>query len=148
VAIDGIPLIDRLVDVAFSVPLTLSAPIRPVHDFVARQHVRVRQDLRNARVVGELAVRFGRRRVEARMATAPRTPAPPGPTPPAPKPAPVVTAVATAAPFDDYDTMPATHIVQRLRRLDPDHLRAAAAYEAAHRSRRTVLGKIEQLLAQ
>ena len=55
-------------------------------------------------------------------------------------------APAPAAPFEGYDTLPASHIVQRLRRMSPDELRRTAAYETQHRGRTTVLGMVEQLL--
>ena len=51
-----------------------------------------------------------------------------------------------APPFEGYDTLPASHIVQRLRRMTDDELRRAAEYEALHRNRSTVLGMVEQLL--
>jgi hypothetical protein len=54
---------------------------------------------------------------------------------------------APVAPFDGYDTMPAVHVVERLRRMSPQQLREVRNYEAARRARRTVLGKIDQLLA-
>jgi hypothetical protein len=44
--------------------------------------------------------------------------------------------------------MPAAHIVKRLARLDASELRRVAAYESARRGRRTVLGKIDQLLGR
>jgi len=158
-ASDGVPLIDHLIDAAFWLPLAISTPIEPVNDRLLRQREKSRQDLRNARVVGELAVRVARKRVEQRLAGARRAPSvePVRPARPArraepaePMATPATTVVervtAAEVPFDDYDTMPAAHIVQRLRRLDPDALRQTAAYESAHRNRRTVIGKIEQLL--
>ncbi len=61
---------------------------------------------------------------------------------------PVAAAIVDATePFAGYDTSPASHIVQRLRRMTADELRNAAAYEAQHRKRRTVLGMVDQLLA-
>ena len=53
---------------------------------------------------------------------------------------------ASEAPFDGYDTLPASHIVQRLRRMSPEALRGVRAFEAAHRNRRTVLAMVDQLL--
>lgn len=54
---------------------------------------------------------------------------------------------SSGTPFDGYDTLPASHIVQRLQRMSPDALRHVRAFEAAHRNRRTVLAMVDQLLA-
>lgn len=59
------------------------------------------------------------------------------------------TAVAVTAadlPIDDYEHLAASQIVSRLERLDGDALSRVAAFERAHRHRRTVLGKIDRLL--
>jgi len=72
------------------------------------------------------------------------------PGPPAPeRAAEVPRDVRTAPPLaiEDYDSLAASQVVARLERLDDDDLAAIAAHEAAHRGRRTVLGKIDQLLA-
>lgn len=61
---------------------------------------------------------------------------------------PVAVTHVPAPPFDGYDTLPASHIVQRLRRMTPDELRHVADYEAARRNRSTVLGMVDQLLGQ
>ncbi len=53
---------------------------------------------------------------------------------------------AAVAPFEGYDTLPASHIVSRLRRMTPGELGGARAYEATHRNRRTILAKVDQLL--
>jgi len=45
----------------------------------------------------------------------------------------------------DYDELSASQVVERLDGLQPDELDAVRAYEEAHRSRRTILFKIEQL---
>jgi hypothetical protein len=62
-----------------------------------------------------------------------------------------VVASATDAPASDelpipgYDALSASQVVERLAGLGRDELDAVHAYEAAHRHRRTILGKIEQL---
>ena len=45
----------------------------------------------------------------------------------------------------DYDELSASQVVDRLDGLAPSALDAIRAYEAAHRGRATILGKIEQL---
>ncbi len=48
-------------------------------------------------------------------------------------------------PIPGYDALSASQVVERLMGLAPDELDAVHAYETAHRGRRTILGKIEQL---
>ena len=45
----------------------------------------------------------------------------------------------------DYDHLPAAHVVAKLVSLTPKERAAIEQYELAHRHRRTILGKIEQL---
>jgi hypothetical protein len=46
-----------------------------------------------------------------------------------------------------YDALSASQVVERLAGLSGDELAAVRQYEAGHRRRRTILGKIEQLSA-
>jgi len=79
----------------------------------------------------------------------------PVPSEPAVTPAPVAAgdevpvdrAPVADLPIEDYESLAASHVVDRLPTLDPGELRAVQAFEQAHRGRRTVLGRIEQLLA-
>jgi hypothetical protein len=48
-------------------------------------------------------------------------------------------------PIPGYDALSASQVVERLVGLAPSELDAVHAYENAHRQRRTILGKIEQL---
>jgi len=48
-------------------------------------------------------------------------------------------------PIPDYDELSASQVVERLQGLDHDSLELVRRYEAAHRSRNTILGKIAQL---
>jgi hypothetical protein len=48
-------------------------------------------------------------------------------------------------PIPGYDALSASQVVERLAGLPSSELDAVYAYEAAHRQRRTILGKIEQL---
>ena len=93
-----------------------------------------------------------------RSATAPATSAPAGQAPPAP-PAPsslmtVEAAVgagladwSTHLPLEGYESLAASQVVDRLDRLARRELEQIREFELAHRGRRTVLGKIDQLLA-
>ena len=52
-----------------------------------------------------------------------------------------------ALPIDEYESLAASQVVARLAALSPAELRTVRDFEGAHRGRRTVLGKIDQLLA-
>ncbi|HET6963830.1 MAG TPA: hypothetical protein VFH58_03595 [Acidimicrobiales bacterium] len=47
-----------------------------------------------------------------------------------------------------YDSLSASQVVQRLAGLDQEELAAVGAYEQAHRGRRTILNRIDQLQGQ
>lgn len=59
--------------------------------------------------------------------------------------APVPSADALAIP--GYDSLSASQVVQRLAGLSRDELEAVGAYESAHRARRTILTRVNQLKA-
>jgi len=50
-----------------------------------------------------------------------------------------------ALPIPDYDELSASQVVERLEGLDRESLDSIRRYEAAHRGRNTILGKIAQL---
>jgi hypothetical protein len=50
-----------------------------------------------------------------------------------------------ALPIPDYDELSASQVVERLEGLDRESLDAIRRYEAEHRGRNTILGKIAQL---
>lgn len=56
-------------------------------------------------------------------------------------------AVTAELPIVDYDALAASQVVERLTTLSDDDLALIAEYESAHRRRRTILGRIEQLRA-
>lgn len=98
-------------------------------------------------IVGLAAAGGGRGVVGPDDAPAPDEPATPGT--PHPR-APVVETAGDAAgvlPIDDYESLAASHVVDRLPTLTPDELRVVESFEIANRGRRTILGRIEQLLA-
>ncbi len=53
---------------------------------------------------------------------------------------------ADGLPIDEYESLAASQVVARLTALSPAELRTVRDFEGAHRGRRTVLGKIDQLL--
>lgn len=67
----------------------------------------------------------------------------PVPAPPAPSAAHGPGALTLAIP--DYDSLSASQVVPRLEGLSRDELDEVKAYEAAHRGRKTILSKIDQL---
>lgn len=53
---------------------------------------------------------------------------------------------AAALPITDYDSLSASQVVSRLQGLSTGDLEAIRAYEAATRSRKTILNRVQQLL--
>jgi hypothetical protein len=56
-------------------------------------------------------------------------------------------AAGDALPIPGYDALSASQVVERLAGLSPSELDAVRTYEGAHRNRRTILGKIDQISA-
>ena len=50
-------------------------------------------------------------------------------------------------PIPGYDALSASQVVERLAGLSSEELGAVRSYEGAHRNRRTILGKIDQISA-
>ncbi len=121
------------VDAAFSL-------MRDPRGAAVRGRTRVEQLARQARTLGELAVRFGTQELRnraGRPASPPSTPAPSA-----------ATADAGPAPDDviaDYDTLSASQIVPMLASLSSEERARVAAYEARARGRQTILRRIAQL---
>ncbi len=136
---------------------------------VDKRQGEVAQRMTTARSLGQVAIAFGvpmlRQKVSARLGEAraraedlvarPEPAAPTAPLASAPIPRPTIVRepveVPEYAPDRDelpipgYDALSASQVVERLAGLGRDELDAVHAYEAAHRQRRTILGKIEQL---
>jgi hypothetical protein len=68
-------------------------------------------------------------------------------TPVPPADASVAPAVDPALPIPGYDALSASQVVERLTGLSAAELDAVRSYEASHRKRRTILGKIDQISA-
>jgi hypothetical protein len=133
--------------------------------------------IRTARLVGQVAVQLGRRQLDQLVSQRPSKPSsPPRTTPPAPAaPVSTVTAPEPAAPhgrseapaprsaaatpsvngngsagglaIPGYDSLSASQVVQRLAGLSRGELIEVRAHEQAQRHRRTILNRVEQLLA-
>jgi hypothetical protein len=65
-----------------------------------------------------------------------------------PSPGAISNGATTALGIPGYDTLSASQVVQRLDGLQEVELRAVRDYELANRHRRTILNRVEQLLAQ
>lgn len=165
-------MIDAWLDLCVFAPLGFAVSSRElVPELVAkgRQHLDVQ--VRVARMIGQFALSQGRSNVSSTLGrlrpatstpTAP-SPAAPSPTPPPPfadeelipvriEPAPVAPAVqhgdiptAGDLAIPGYDALAASQVVTRLAGLTPEELEVVRRYEATHRGRRTILGKISQL---
>ena len=115
-----------------------------------------------ARFVGKVAVDRAFGQLRDRLVPEPRSAVPvietiamstaedPAPSSPPPAPPPADAELADAPNRDelvlpDYDHLPAAHVVSKLASLTPKERAAIERYELAHRHRRTILGKIDQL---
>ncbi len=126
--------------------------------------------VRTARLVGQVAVQMGRRQLgqlaSQRMSKPPTVPhvAPPAPDVSShPAPSSVVPGAPSGVPasgsgangngslrplaIPGYDSLSASQVVQRLAGLSQAELIDVRAHEQSHRHRRTILNRVEQLLA-
>lgn len=163
--------LDRALDLLVYAPLGLALAAREeLANLAARGRKEAEGQVGMARVVGRFAVDRGQKEAGriVRQATghlaglglvpdpsrAPRPP--PAPPPPAAEPARAPSAPASepsdprghgpaALAIPGYDSLSAPHVVQRLDGLSADELESVRLYEAAHRGRKTILGRIAQL---
>lgn len=163
------PLVEQWLDLAVYAPIGLVALVREeLPAVVQRGRDRAEQQVQVYRFFGQMAVAYGKAeaqkrrdaaRTSAHIADLVATTAHDIVPDVADAVAPVEKAeidptgehgadpaLAGMIPFEGYDTLAAVHVIERLGRLTPDELRHVRAYEAAHRNRRTVLGKLDQLL--
>jgi hypothetical protein len=122
-----------------------------------RSAERIERELSNAHGVGRMAITFGgaeaRRRLSRLFMPNRQRPASPGPGE-APRPAGSSTrsSAEASAAIDSviagYDDLSASQVITLLGELDDAGLRAVATHEAAHRGRRTILNRVEQLLGR
>ena len=156
--------LDLVLDALVYVPVGLAVSAKEVlPDLAARGRERVGARVTSARIVGQFAVQagqaqaakaFNRARAEAQDRLSQRAAPADGPVaaPAAePTPPPVPPRPATSGPgaetlaIPGYDSLSASQVLPRLEGLAPDELEAVRAYEADHRGRKTILGRITQL---
>ena len=172
---DERPPIERVLDLALYAPVGAAITLReqlPKHIRQGRQAMENRVQL--ARFIGQMAVQMGQRELakrieEQRAAKAEQVLAEPDSVPvdtqvgtsagevdgdlvpvepvePAePSAEPVEPPAADTLPISDYESLAAIHVVERLRSMSPDEIELIRRFEVAHRSRRTILAKIDQL---
>jgi hypothetical protein len=134
--------LERWLDLAVYAPIGLALQVRDeLPTWISTGKQAAQQRLTVARFVGEMAVRYARGELEKQRRLSAHHEATQIPAEP------LATASDTivALPFEGYDTLPASAIVQRLARSSPAERRRVAVYESATRRRRTILSKIEQL---
>jgi hypothetical protein len=148
-ATDRRPL-DLALEAFVYVPVGLAVSAKELLPELARRgRERLTGQVTQARMIGEFAVHQGqaqagkafaraREDAEGRLAEAPA---------PTPRP-------ATSGPggsdlaIPGYDSLSASQVLPRLEGLAADELEAVRAYEAAHRGRKTILGRVTQLESQ
>ena len=147
----------RLIDLILFAPVGLATLVqRELPQLVAAGKTRVDNRITLAKFVGRMAVRqtsneFNRRMQNLEQARAAEA-SHPGAIPVSFKEADDSkaqgpTSLPAALGIDNYDTLAASNIVQRLSSLSTVQLDHVRAYEQANRARRTILGKIAQLQA-
>lgn len=155
-------LVDLALDVFLFAPLGAAVEARrllPELARVGREHLDRRMP--SYRAVGQLAVGQARKEAGSRLRRIGLTPPPvderrdagpadappPGPPTATPRVPPAAGAPdVSALPIQDYDELSAVQVLPNLAGLDPGELALVAEYERATRSRRTILGRIDQLL--
>lgn len=154
--------VDQAVELVLYAPLGLALEARRLMPtFVERG----RQQVLMAKMIGQFAVKQGQREAGSRLGglqqqaetilaelglvPAAETSTDAAPTITEPMAADVVPIRSSAASGDlaiaDYDSLAASQVIPRLAGLSAGELDAVRSYEAAHRGRKTVLGKITQL---
>ena len=152
--------IEQWLDAALYGPVGLLLELRErLPELAERGRTHLQAQMSVARMMGQFAVQIGSRKVSeyvqrqrdaAEVDDEPAAAAAPSveddPTPP-PEPEPTVAPAPSggALLIEGYDTLAASQVVARLDGLDTDELEVVRVYEAAHRNRKTVLGKVAQL---
>lgn len=156
--------LEMVADLLVFAPLGLALAARDlVPELARRGRDELTRQVPMARIVGEFAVRQGQKEAGAAAERAKQQVETlaklwwRGPDGPVTSPPPAKTATAAAAPVPrsgpaaaalaiaDYDSLSASQVVPLLPGLTPDEVEDVRGYEASHRGRRTILGRIEQL---
>lgn len=139
--------LDLALDVFVYVPVGLAVSAKELLPQLAqRGRARLENRVATARVVGQFAVQQARQRYGPGSAPPPAASRQPPPPPPAHRPTTSGPDAADLA-IPGYDSLAASQVLPRLEGLAPAELEAVRAYEAEHRGRKTILGRIDQLQA-
>ncbi|HLX78042.1 MAG TPA: hypothetical protein VKR27_04095 [Acidimicrobiales bacterium] len=139
-------LADELIDYAVYAPLGAAMTVaEQFPELVRRGRERFSGQVKLAQVIGRVAVDSARRQAEGFVRGSTRRS----------EPAPAQKEDPSAAGDDvhpahraipGYEALAAAEVIAKLSSLGKDELRAVRDYEQSHRARRTVLGRIAQLL--
>jgi hypothetical protein len=132
------PPIEQLVEFALFAPIGLALAVfdnLPKVKLVGLKEVN--QQISSARMIGTMTVNQARREIEKLLMPKPVTSTTP----------PIETVVVRPLPIENYDSLTAAQIIGLLDALTPAERDRVAEHEKAHRHRRTVLGRVDQLRA-
>jgi hypothetical protein len=129
------PPLEQLLEFALFAPIGLALAICDNLPKVKPVGLKeVNQQINSARTIGIMTVNQARREIEKLL-----------PKPPTVTDAPIETVVVPPLPITNYDSLTATQIIGLLDVLTPAERERVADHEKAHRNRRTVLGRVDQL---
>lgn len=151
--------VDQALDLLVYAPLGLALTARDeLPRMIQRGRLEAQGRITLARMVGQIAVAQGQKEAGrlfdglfgrgSGSAEAPSQPASSAPTPPEPAPSPPRRNLSLSSEdlaIPGYDSLSASQVVSRLAGLSPEELTAVGDYEAASRSRRTILNRVAQL---
>ena len=140
-------LADELIDYAVYAPLGAAMTVaEQFPELVRRGRERFSGQVKLAQVIGRVAVDSARRQAEGFVRGSGRRneAAPSQKSGPASAPGAAIDLAHRAIP--GYEGQSAAEIIAKLSSLSREELRAVRDYEQSHRARRTVLGRIAQLL--
>ncbi len=131
------PPLEQLIELALFAPIGLVLAFcdnLPKVKLVGLKEVN--QQINSARMIGTMTVNQARGEVEKLLKPKPAT-----------TDVPIDTVVVSPLPIANYDSLTAAQIIGLLDALTPTERNRVAEHEKAHRNRRTVLGRVDQLSA-
>ena len=111
-------------------------------DFVADKSPQIRQQSRNAKMIGQMVVRMGASKAGEIVGKAKRRIDTEAPIAEAPIKQQTTHSVPSVEPISNYSVLSAPQVIALLPTLSSDEIASIQAYEALNRNRRTVLSAI------
>ena len=111
-------------------------------DFVADKSPQIRQQSRNAKMIGQMVVRMGASKAEEIVGRTRRRIETAVPATEAPIKQQTTHSVPSVEPILNYSVLSAPQVIALLPTLSSDEIASIQAYEALNRNRRTVLSAI------